>query len=36
MTDTVDELVSAAEDVGDFSMSFFFLMLMALRTKDLQ
>jgi hypothetical protein len=36
MNDTVDELVSAAEEVGEFSMSFFFLMLMALRIKDLQ
>jgi hypothetical protein len=36
MNGTVDELVSAAEEVGEFSMSFFFLMLMALRTKDLQ
>ncbi len=36
MNDTVDELVSVAEEVGEFSMSFFFLMLMALRTKDLQ
>jgi hypothetical protein len=36
MNDTVDELVSAAEEVGEFFMSFIFLMLMALRTKDLQ
>jgi len=36
MNDTVDELVSAAEDVGEFSMLFFLLMLMALRIKDLQ